>query len=116
MTVGYENNKRWRKEHPHRWLAGKRRYYRQFQENAHNKNQEWSIEDINIILERKISDRNISFLIGRSVGSIQCKRVRLKNEIKRKEEVDERRKEGIRREVRLVGSSDGIFGRSGEGI
>ena len=86
MTVGYENNKRWRKKNPPIRYAGKRRYYRQFQENVHNRKQRWTIEDINIILDKKIIDRNISFLIGRSVGSIQCKRARLKSEIKRKKE------------------------------
>jgi hypothetical protein len=82
MTTSYERNKRWRKKHPRKWLEMKRRYYRQFQEGAYNKNQEWTIEDIDIILNKKITDRRISVLIGRSVGAIQAERGRWKKRLR----------------------------------
>lgn len=81
MTIGYDNNKRWRKKHPEKWLLSKRKYYKQFQKNVCNNNQIWSLFDIAIVTGKFDSDRNLSKQLGRSVGAIQSLRGRLKRRI-----------------------------------
>lgn len=51
----------------------KRRYYGKTA-NASNRGQPWTAEDIEIVVAHKLSDTQISELIGRSVASIQQRR------------------------------------------
>ena len=41
----------------------------------------WSKHEIDMILERELTDREVARIIGRSVKAIQIKRCRLKNEL-----------------------------------
>ena len=59
----------------------KRRYYRRTQR-AENERRKWTEEEIQMIMERKYSDRDLSDLLGRSMMSIQCKRSNVKHENK----------------------------------
>lgn len=60
-----------------KWRSSKnrqrKRYYKKTQ-NANNSGRRWSSEEIKIVLEHKMSDSEISKLIGRSVGAIQSRR------------------------------------------
>ena len=57
-----------------------RKYYRETA-NAENRYKKWTKEEIKLILEHKISDREISKLIMRSMKSIVMKRTKIKKEI-----------------------------------
>jgi len=60
----------------------KRRYYAKTQ-NAENRNQPWTIEEIDMVMEHKITDSELSAVIGRSVGAIQNMRSKQKAEERR---------------------------------
>jgi hypothetical protein len=78
--MSYKSNKEWRKKYPVKWNAAKKRYYNQFEANACNKYQIWTIGDIKKVENKDISDRNLSKQIGRTVKAIQMKRYYLKGE------------------------------------
>lgn len=73
---GYKDMEKYRKTRN----AQKRRYYRKtiFSENS---KKHYTSEELSMILEHKITDMELSKLLGRSVGSIQTKRRRLKQEL-----------------------------------
>lgn len=77
--MSYKYNKTWRKKNNAIWQRGKKRYYKQFEKGAHNKNQTYTIEEINMIMNKEYLDREISKKIGRSVKALQVKRARLNN-------------------------------------
>ena len=54
---------------------------RNYQQTAYapNHRQKWTVSEINMVLEHKIPDRELSTKIGRSVGAIQKTRVKYKN-------------------------------------
>lgn len=81
--MSYESNKKWRKNKPKVWNATKNRYYKQFEKEASNKHQRWTINDILLIESKKVADRKIAKLIGRSVKAIQVKRAGIKRNILR---------------------------------
>ena len=60
--------------------AQKRRYYHKtaFSENS---KKHYRADELSMILEHKYTDSELSILLGRSVGSIQTKRRRLKREL-----------------------------------
>lgn len=76
--MSYKNNKAWRKRHNETWQKGKRRYYQQFEEEAHNSRQIYTIKEANMIINKKYSDRIIAAKIRRTVKGIQIQRGRLK--------------------------------------
>lgn len=78
MSNLYAQNKLWRKRNAATWQAGKQRYYRQFEAAAYNRYQSWTVEELELIMDKKYSDRDIAAKIGRSVKAIQVKRTRLK--------------------------------------
>ena len=78
--MSYQSNKSWRKKHPSAWQTTKQRYYKQFEANAYNKHQRWTVEEINLILKKIISDRCLARWFGRSVKAIQCLRFRMRKE------------------------------------
>lgn len=80
MSDLYAQNKLWRKRHPSVWQAGKQRYYRQFEAAAYNRYQSWTVEELELIMGKKYSDREIAAKIGRSVRAIQVKRTRLRKD------------------------------------
>ena len=45
-----------------------------------NSRKRWSNHEIDMILERELTDREVARIIGRSVSAIQIKRARLKHE------------------------------------
>ena len=75
MKTKYEINKDWRHSHPEKWREGVRRYYRKSQD-APNRKERWSKEDIKLVMEHKMPDSELSKLIGRSVQAIQVQRSR----------------------------------------
>jgi len=79
--MSYKNNKVWRKRHNAIWQKGKQRYYKQFEKDAYNSRQRYTIDEINMIMNKKYSDRIIAEKIGRTIKAIQVLRVRL-NKIK----------------------------------
>lgn len=68
----YRDKEKYRKYHN----GYNRRYYRRTQ-NAENSKQTWSDREIEIIMARESSDREIAEQIGRSVNAIQIKRHRM---------------------------------------
>lgn len=78
------NNKTWRKRNNSTWQKGKKRYYKQFEKGAYNGRQIYTIREINMIINKKYSDRVIAAKIGRSVKAIQVKRTRLNKILKNK--------------------------------
>lgn len=57
----------------------RKRYYRKTQ-NAENKGSRYTLKEIEMILDRKYSDLELSKLLGRSMQAIQGKRCRLRKE------------------------------------
>ena len=78
--MSYQGTKRWRKKHPLQLQAMKQRYYRQFEADAYNKMQVWTIADIDLITQKRTSDRHLAKQIGRSVKAIQIKRLCVRKE------------------------------------
>jgi len=73
-----------RKEHYKdlsKWRETKRRqktrYYKKTQ-GGKNSRARWTIEEINMVMEHKITDTELAGLIGRSVASIQVMRCKMK--------------------------------------
>ena len=72
----YEDNKTWRLKNPDKRNAGRRRYYRQFQ-NAQNSGKRWSDEDKDEVMMAVSLDRELHHMLGRSVAAIQHMRCKL---------------------------------------
>lgn len=77
----YESNKIYRKKYPERRNIERQKYYDQFSGKDINFNhrQFWTISELNL-LDVNITDRELHWLIGRSVKAIQVKRARIKKE------------------------------------
>lgn len=60
----------------------KKKYYEQTLQNAVNNKKPYTQEEIDMILEHKLSDRELSVLLGRSMKAIQKKRYQEKNKNK----------------------------------
>jgi len=75
--MSYEANKKWRKKYPYKWRAMKQRYYEQFAAGAYNRYSEWTLREIELVLNKVFPDRVIAEKIGRTVKAIQMKRTRL---------------------------------------
>ena len=80
--MSYKNNKAWRKRNNATWQKEKRKYYKQFEVGAYNNRQRYTIREINMIIDKKYSDRVIAEKIKRTVKAIQVKRVRLNKILK----------------------------------
>ena len=78
MTKGYEYNKIWRQKHPELRYSSKKRYY-QKTVNSPNSGNRWTYEEIVLISNSELPDSELSKLLGRSVGSIQHKRFKVKH-------------------------------------
>lgn len=85
--MSYEHNKAWRKKCNSKWQKQKSRYYKQFEKQAYNSRQEYTIKQINMIVDKKYPDREIALRIGRSVKAIQIKRGRVNNKILETKEI-----------------------------
>lgn len=78
----YWYNKRWRKKHPDKRNKEKNKYYRQFEKNARNGNQDWPVGHMDAILAPdRPRDRVLSGQLGRTVLAIQIMRSKIKKEI-----------------------------------
>lgn len=77
--MSYKHNKAWRKRCNSIWQKGKQRYYKQFEKEAHNNRQRYTIKEIDMIINKKYLDRDIAKRIGRTVKAIQVKRAKLNN-------------------------------------
>ena len=73
MTKKYQYNKKWRIRHPDVRYAGKKRYYQKTQ-NARNGRKPYMKTEVHLILDHKVPDTELSYMIGRSVQAIQMKR------------------------------------------
>lgn len=51
--------------------------YQKTREGAYNARQEWTVDEMEMILSSSLCDREISKIIGRSVQAIQMKRSKL---------------------------------------
>jgi len=69
MTKGYEYNKKWRIKYPDARYAEKKKYYQKTQ-NARNGRKPYMKTEVHMILDHKIPDTELSYIIGRSVGAI----------------------------------------------
>jgi hypothetical protein len=77
-----ERQLRWRKQNRQAWrrmrAAQKRRYYQQSQTNNRRKGKRWTpAEDARITATDRPTDRKLSKAMGRSVQTIQQRRLRL---------------------------------------
>ena len=70
----YSNVEKWRTTK----RKQKNRYYGKT-ENAKNGNNPWTKEEIDMVMEHKLTDRELSALLGRSMMAIQKVRSRQKN-------------------------------------
>lgn len=75
MTIGYMYQKRWRRKHPEKRYADRRKYYRKTAFAA-NSRQRWTLKEIEMVLEHRVSDSELAAEIGRSVQAIQLVRHR----------------------------------------
>lgn len=72
----YKDLKKWRKT----CNAQSNRYYGKTSY-AENSRQRYTVRELNLILDQRITDTELSKMIGRSVKSIQVKRSRLKKQL-----------------------------------
>lgn len=77
MTKRYQYNKTWRENHPDTRHEGKKRYYQKTQK-ARNERKPYMKTEVCMILDHKVPDTELSYMIGRSVQAIQIKRGRSK--------------------------------------
>ena len=77
--TSYEYNKIWRKKHPDTWQQEKKKYYDQFDKNAVNSREPFTVDEINLIMAHSMPDRELSVKIGRTVRAIQAMRSKVKN-------------------------------------
>ena len=70
----YKDLDKWRKTKKKQ----KQKYYSKSR-NAENRFQPWSEKDIELVMEHKFSDTQLSVMIGRSVQAIQTQRSKQKN-------------------------------------
>ena len=77
MTKRYQYNKTWRKRHPDIRHAGKKRYYQKTQ-SADNSKKPYTKTEVLLILDHKVPDTELSYILGRPVEAIQMKRCRSK--------------------------------------
>lgn len=75
--MSYKNNKKWRKKHPKSFQRQKRRYYRQTAF-APNGWEEWSTSETKLAVAHIVPDKELSKILGRSVGAIQMRRHRFR--------------------------------------
>ncbi len=69
-----EKGKRWRKKHPQKWRAKKKRYYASG-DYGKNGGDAWNNEDkAHIIATDRPSDRVLSLALGRTINAVQIKR------------------------------------------
>jgi len=73
----YSENKEWREQNPDKWNQQKKRYYAKFRRNTPNRGQRYTIQEINLILNSELSDRELHRLLGRSIQAIQVQRCKL---------------------------------------
>lgn len=76
--------KRWALENKERDIKSKLAYKKNMKKiiETKNKNQRWSKEEIQILLTSTITDIEIAKMLGRSIGAVQVKRLRLLKQIK----------------------------------
>ena len=77
MKGGYKYNKTWRYKHPEKRYADKNRYYGKTSY-SRNCGARWTQVEEELIIKHELSDRELSAMLGRSMGSIQKKRCKLK--------------------------------------
>lgn len=76
---GYRNNKRWRKKHRIQFNNWKREYNQSSQASARNSGSEWSsVEMAAIVATDRLSDRELSRKLGRSIQAIQVRRCKIR--------------------------------------
>jgi len=83
----YKYNKKWRLSHPETRYAGKKRYYAKSREKAVRKRAKWQKWEIDLILQKITSDRELAKTLGRSVEAIQIKRTKAMKETKWKQDI-----------------------------
>ena len=70
----YEAKKEYYKKNPDKAKEYRQRYYKKTREKAHNTYKRWTEVDDNIIINIRVSDRELSEVLGRSMQSIQIRR------------------------------------------
>lgn len=74
----YEKKKKYYIENPDKAREIRRKYYEKTRKNAHNKSKRWTDIDDRILCTIRVSDRELSEVLGRSMQSIQTRRARLR--------------------------------------
>lgn len=75
--MSYESNRKWRLANPEKRYADKARYYTRMRKGATNTGRRWKGEDVELILNSPLTDRELSRQLGRSVEAIQVKRAKV---------------------------------------
>ncbi len=70
--------RRWQKTHPEARNTIKKRNYARGKTSTSKKREQYLSDEIQLILAKERSDRELAKLLGRSVQAIQVKRVRIK--------------------------------------
>ena len=77
--VSYEYNKRYRYSHHSKRAIERKEYYERHSD-APNSKKLWKEEELQMVLDNKVSDVELHKILGRSVRAIQAMRTKLKNE------------------------------------
>ena len=77
--VSYEYNKRYRYSHPSKRADERKKYYDKYSDSPNSKKL-WKEEELQMVLDHKVSDVELHKMLGRSVRAIQAMRTKLKNE------------------------------------
>ncbi len=79
--MSYNYNRRWRQRNPEKWQESKQINYSQTACGNFNEGKRFDQHDDFLVLTSSCTDRELHFIIGRSVQSIQIRRSRLKKKL-----------------------------------
>jgi len=77
--MSYEQTKKWRLDNTKKRNEMRTKYYKQFEKTAYRKGMRYTDKEIKQILDHTILDRELAFLLKRSVKAIQIVRSKIKN-------------------------------------
>ena len=77
--MSYEQTKQWRLNNIKKRNEMRTKYYKQFEKTAYRKGIRYTDQEIKLILDHSMLDRELAFLLKRSVKAIQIVRNKIKN-------------------------------------
>ena len=80
----FKSTKPWRKKYNKKWQKQKKRYYDKTVTGLYHF---WTMQEIDLMLNFKGTDTQLSKILGRSVMAIQIKRCNINTEVKPKKDI-----------------------------